>query len=55
MIVHVVVPVHRRSLSPDRIAAHMNEMLNPANDTVTSVTVVDDGGITHTWTRGGSE
>lgn len=54
MIVHIVVPLPRKSLSPDKIAAHMNEMLDTErNDHVTSVSVVDTDGYTHTWTEPG--
>lgn len=49
MIVHIVVPFHRHSLSPDKIAAHMNEMLDPDNDHVTSVTVCNDKGRVEAW------
>lgn len=54
MIVHVVVPILRHSLSPDKIAAHMNEMLDPDRDRVTAVTVMEeDTGRIEVWSING--
>ncbi|WP_160111001.1 hypothetical protein [Mycolicibacterium houstonense] len=44
MIVHVMVPMHRHSLSPAKIAEHMSELLDPDCDHVHLVTVTDDEG-----------
>lgn len=55
MIVHVIVPILRHSLSPEKIAAHMNDMLDPSRDQVTVVTVTtSDGDAMETWTVEGS-
>lgn len=54
MIVHVVVPILRHSLSPDKIASHMNEMLNQDHDTVTSVVVTEDSGRVEVWSMKGA-
>lgn len=51
MIVFIVVSTHQRSLSPDKIAAHMNELLT--HDEVTSVTVSDGAGATMNWSANG--
>lgn len=53
MIVNVVVPLLRNSLSPDKIAAHMNDLLT--HDLVTSVTVTDDEGNVEVWASGDVE
>lgn len=53
MIVSVVVPILRHSLSPDKIAAHMNELL--AHDRVRAVTVSDDEGNIEVWTEATGE
>jgi hypothetical protein len=55
MIVNVVVPILRHSLSPDKIAAHMNALLDPDRDQVTSVTVCTDEGDMETWALGSVE
>lgn len=52
MIVHVIVPLHRYSLEPQKIAEHMSQMIDPDNDVVTTVTVTDTDGDMYTWERG---
>lgn len=52
MIVHVMVPLHRRSLAPDKIAEWMNHMLDPDHDRVQVVTVTDDDGQMLSWQSG---
>lgn len=49
MIVHVIVPMHRRSLSPEKIAEHMSDMISPGNDYVQLVTVTDTDGEMHSY------
>ncbi|WP_157901323.1 hypothetical protein [Mycobacteroides franklinii] len=52
MIIHVVVPLHRHSISPEKIAAHMSEMIDPDNDYVRLVTVTDTDGDMESWAPG---
>lgn len=43
--------MHRHSLAPDKIAEHMDYLLNPEYDMVHAVTVTDDDGDMLTWRR----
>jgi 3-dehydroquinate dehydratase len=50
MIVHVIVPMHRHSLAPEKIAEWMGHMLDSDNDQVQLVTVADEDGEMQSWT-----
>lgn len=49
MIVHVVVPMHRHSLSPEKIAEYMSGLIRPGNDYIQLVTVTDTDGEMESW------
>lgn len=51
MIIHVVVPLHRHSLAPEKVAEWMGHMIDPDNDVVRAVTVTDDEGDMLVWRR----
>lgn len=54
MIVHVTVPILRHSLAPQKIADHLNEMLDPERDHVRSVIVTEeDSGRVEVWSSTG--
>ena len=56
MIVHVTVPILRHSLSPDKIAAHMNVLLDQDKDTVTTVAVTEESsGRVEVWSLKGTD
>ena len=54
MIVHVTVPLLRHSLEPQKIAEHMNLMLDPDHDHVQSVAVTEESsGRVEVWSSTG--